>query len=74
MMKMFFAQTLYIDPSTVSVLLVSIGSMAIAVGTTVVIFYRRAKKKVAKVLHIDENAGKEVEDELVILDEDESQN
>lgn len=73
-MKMFFAQTLYIDPSTVSVLLVSIGSMAIAVGTTVVIFYRRAKKKVAKVLHIDENAGKEVEDELVILDEDESQN
>ncbi len=69
-----FAQTLYIDPSTVSVLLVSIGSMAIAVGTTVVIFYRRAKKKVAKVLHIDENAGKEVEDELVILDEDEPQN
>ena len=71
---MLFTQTLYIDPSTVSVLLVSIGSMAIAVGTTVVIFYRRAKKKVAKVLHIDENAGKEVEDELVILDEDESQN
>ena len=69
-----FTQALYIDPSTVSVLLVSIGSMAIAIGTTVVIVYRRAKKKVAEVLHIDENAGKEVEDELVILGEDETQN
>ncbi len=69
-----FVNTLYIDPSTVSVVAVSIGSIAIAVGTTVVIWYRRAKKKVAKALHIDENAGKEVEDELVILDEDETKN
>ena len=69
-----FVNTLYIDPSTVSVVAVSIGSIAIAVGTTVVIWYRRAKKKVAKALHIDENAGKEVEDELVILNEDETEN
>lgn len=65
---------LYLDPAVVSGFAVFIGSIAIAIGTTVVIFYRRAKKKVAEVLHIDENAGKEVEDELVILDEDESQN
>lgn len=69
-----FANTLYIDPSTVSVLAVSIGSIVIAISTTVVIWYRRAKKKVAKVLHIDENAGKEVEDELVILDEEKTEN
>ncbi|MBQ7364983.1 MAG: hypothetical protein IJW46_05245 [Clostridia bacterium] len=61
---------LYIDPSTVSVLAVSLGSMAIAIGTTVVIWYRRAKKKVAETFHIDENANKEVEEELVILDEE----
>lgn len=69
-----FANTLYIDPSTVSVLAVSIGSIVIAISTTVVIWYRRAKKRVAKVLHIDENAGKEVEDELVILDEEKTEN
>lgn len=67
-----FMHTLYLDPAVVSVLFVSIGSIAIGVSTAFVLFYRRAKKKVAQVLHIDENAGKEVEDELVILDEEES--
>jgi len=69
----YFVQMLYIDPSTVSVLAVSIGSVAIAVGTTFVIWYRRVKKKVAQTLHIDENANKEVEEELVILDEETNQ-
>lgn len=66
---MNFANMLYIDPSTVSVLAVSIGSIAIAVGTTFVIWWRKAKKKVSKTLHIDENANKEVEEELVINEE-----
>ena len=66
---MNFANMLYIDPSTVSVLAVSIGSIAIAIGTTVVIWWRKAKKKVSKTLHIDENAHKEVEDELIINEE-----
>ena len=61
---------LYLDPSAVSLIAVSIGSIAIAVGTTFVIWYRRVKKKVTTVLHIDENANKEVEEELVILDEE----
>ena len=38
--------------------------MAVAVGAAVVIVWRRAKKKVAQKLHIDENAGKEVEGEV----------
>ena len=63
---MNFANMLYIDPSTVSVLAVSIGSIAIAVGTTFVIWWRKAKKKVSNVLHIDENANKEVEEDIVI--------
>ena len=66
---MNFANMLYIDPSTVSVLAVSVGSIAIAVATTFVIWWRKAKKKVAKTLHIDENANKEVEEELIVNEE-----
>ena len=39
---------------------------AIAVSATAVILWRKAKKKVANVLHIDENANKEVEEDIVI--------
>ncbi|MBQ1957059.1 MAG: hypothetical protein II365_04745 [Clostridia bacterium] len=63
---MFPITTAYIDPSSVSILIVSISGIVAAIGATVFIVVRKAKKKVAKVLHIDENANKEVEDELVI--------
>ncbi|MEE1115793.1 MAG: hypothetical protein UH851_02920 [Clostridia bacterium] len=65
-MPMFPITTAYIDPSSVSILIVSISGIVAAIGATVFIVVRKAKKKVAKVLHIDENANKEVEDELVI--------
>ncbi len=60
----------YIDPSAVSILIVSISGIVAAVGATAFILWRKAKKKVADVLHIDENANKEVEDELIINDEE----
>ena len=60
----------YLDPSATTILLTSISSIAIAVGATALILWRKAKKKVASTLHIDENANKEVEDELVINTED----
>ena len=60
----------YLDPSATTILLTSISSIAIAVGATALILWRKAKKKVAATLHIDENANKEVEDELVINTED----
>lgn len=59
----------YIDPSAASILIVSISGIVAAVGATAIILWRKAKKKVATVLHIDENANKEVEDELVINEE-----
>ena len=58
--------SMYIDPAATTVVITSISGIVIAVGATAVILWRKAKKKVAKVLHIDENANKEVEDELVI--------
>ncbi len=60
---------LYIDPTAVSITLTSIFGAAIVIGTSLTIWWRKAKKKVAKTLHIDENAHKEVEDELVIHEE-----
>lgn len=57
---------LYIDPAATTVIITSISGIVIAVGATAVILWRKAKKKVATVLHIDENTNKEVEDELVI--------
>ena len=60
----------YIDPSSVTIVITSISAIVIAVGAIAVILWRKAKKKVAETLHIDENANKEVEDELVINTED----
>ena len=57
---------MYIDPAATTVVITSISGIVIAVGATAVILWRKAKKKVATALHIDENANKEVEEELVI--------
>ena len=62
----------YIDPSTTTILISSISGIVIAVGAGAVILWRKAKKKVSNVLHIDENSNKEVEEELVIKEEEES--
>ena len=59
----------YIDPSTTTILISSISGIVIAIGAGAVIIWRKAKKKVANVLHIDENSNKEVEEELVIKEE-----
>ena len=57
---------LYLDPAATSILVTSISGIVIAVSATAVIMWRKAKKKVATALHIDENANKEVEEDLVI--------
>ena len=69
-MKLFeTASTMcYIDPAATSVLLSSITAIAIAIGASAIILWRKVKKKVSKTLNIDPNAGKEVEDELVVTD------
>ena len=59
----------YIDPSTTTILISSISGIVIAISAAAVVIWRKAKKKVANALHIDENANKEVEEELVIKDE-----
>ena len=60
----------YIDPSGMTYMIQAIAGLVSAVGAIAGIYYRRAKKKISKTLNIDENRGKEVEsDEIVIRDE-----
>lgn len=66
------SSNLYIDPSAVTVAVSSISGIAIAMGAAIAIWWTRAKKKAAEKLHIDANAHKEVEDELVINSDDKS--
>ena len=72
MILMFFANSLYMSGAEISVIAVSVTAAFAAVATPIAIWWRKTKKKVAKTLHIDENAGKEVEEELVIKDETEA--
>ena len=60
---------LYIDPAATSILITSITSIAVALGATFIILWRKFKKGVKKTLKIDENAGKELEEDVVVYDE-----
>lgn len=61
---------LYIDPAATTVLLSSITAIVVALGATFIIVWRKIKKGVQKTFHIDENANKEVEEDLVILSDE----
>ena len=55
----------YVDPSVMSYTVQAIAGVAIALGVIFGVVWRKVKKGTNKVLGRDENAGKEVEDEIV---------
>lgn len=59
----------YIDPSVMTIAIQAIAGVAIAVGAFVGIRVRKAKKKLAEKLNIDENKNKEVEDDDIIIND-----
>lgn len=59
----------YIDPSTTTFLIQAVAGVAVAIGAFVTIYWRKAKKKIQNTLHIDENANKEVEEEIRVNDD-----
>lgn len=59
----------YIDVTTVSLLATSIAGAAVACGAAFFVIWRRIRSKVSKTLGLDENAGKEVEEELSVNEE-----
>ena len=60
----------YIDPSVATYTVQVIAGVAVAVGAVAGVMWRKAKKKVQDKLGIDENSNKEVEEDVVELDED----
>ena len=57
----------YIDPSVMTYTIQTIAGIAIAIGAAVGIYFRKAKKKIAKKLSIDEYKNKEVESDEIIV-------
>jgi len=55
----------YIDPSVMTYAVQIIAGVLVAVGAVAGVMWRKAKKKVQDKLGIDENAKKEVEEDIV---------
>lgn len=81
--KMFFAVGMmltfsttafaYLDPSVMTYTIQVVAGVIVAVGAVVGIYWRKAKKKVQDKLGIDENAHKDVEEDVVEIIEEESE-
>ena len=61
----------YIDPSVMTYSIQAIAGVAIAIGAVAAVFWRKAKKKVSDKLGIENNTKKEVEEEIVVVEENE---
>ena len=55
----------YVDPSVMTYTIQVVAGAVIAIGAVAGIVIRNAKKKAQKVLKIDENAKKEIEEDIV---------
>lgn len=55
----------YIDPSVMTYVIQVVAGILVAAGAIIGIYWRRAKRNAMKRLGIDENAKKEVEDEII---------
>ena len=58
----------YIDPSVMTYMIQAVAGIVIALGAAIGIYFRKAKKKMADKLGIDENRNKEVESDEIIVD------
>ena len=56
----------YVDPSVMSYTVQAVAGVIIACSVVIGVIWRKVKKGTKKVLKIDENAGKEVEDEIQV--------
>ena len=63
------AVSAYLDPSVMTYTIQVVAGVIVAVGAVIGIYWRRAKKKVQDKLGIDENAKKEVEEDVIAFAE-----
>lgn len=59
----------YVDPSVTTFAIQAVVGVIVVAGAVVGVAWRKAKKKAMQALHIDENAGKTVEEDIVVFDE-----
>lgn len=60
----------YIDPSVATYTVQVVAGVLVAVGAVAGILWRKAKKKVQNKLGIDENAKKDVEEDIVEVEDE----
>lgn len=63
----------YVDPSVMTYTIQAIAGAIIALGAVIGVTWRVMKKKAQKVLKIDENTKKEVEEEVQFIDDNANQ-
>ncbi|MBQ2315902.1 MAG: hypothetical protein II372_01195 [Clostridia bacterium] len=68
---MFTPTQLYIDPSVMTYAIQAVAGVVIAVSAVVVVLWRKAKKKVAEKLNLEEKSIKETEEEVQIIEDEE---
>ena len=59
----------YVDPSVMTYTIQAVAGAIIALGAVIGVTWRVMRKKAQKVLKIDENQKKEVEEDIQILDD-----
>ena len=64
----------YLDPSVMTYTIQVVAGVVVAVGAVIGVYWRKAKKKVQDKMGIDENAKKEVEEDVVEIQDIEGQN
>ncbi len=67
----FQPNLLYIDPSVMTFAIQAIAGVVIAAGAVIAVVWRKAKKKVAETLNLEEKQTKETEEEVVLVDSSE---
>lgn len=67
---MFGPQFLYVDPSVMTYGIQAVAGIVIAVGAVAAIAWRKAKKKVAEKLKIDDTSKKEQDADIELVEED----
>ena len=63
----------YVDPSVMTYTIQAVAGAVIALGAVIGVTWRVMKKKTQKVLKIDENSKKEVEEDVQIIEENSAQ-
>lgn len=60
----------YIDPSVMTYTIQAVAGVIISIGAVIGIVWRRTRSKAKKILNIDENSKKEIEEDVIEINPD----